>query len=218
MAQAYDQPVRKDWNRASYNGGPGGLRVAPTADEAQASRARHAPPTRAQAEQARAAGADPQLHARNNRGAPPIAGVSRPGAFHGPGAVVTGARSEANWTPPPRRQGGEQPGPAEDRGAGPEPGGPTAPRAETTPERGAPPARFAEPHAPAAERTGPGFARHEAAPEVHAPAAPRQSAPAFHAPPSRPEGRSEPAFHAAPAQPHPEPAAHAAAPEERKPH
>lgn len=226
---AYDQPVRTTWNRASYNGGPGGLRTAPSQVEMQASRARHAPPTRAQVEQGRFARAEPQLRASFNHGAPPIAGVSRPGAFRGPGAVVTGARSPASWPPPQgRAQPGfaARPGPREDLHPAPAPGGPAAARrfepaphaapfargpAPAAPERAAPTGRAPEPHASFA---GP---RREAAPAFHAPPAPRPGAPAFRAAPARPERHAapeihrapEPAFHPPPAQ-HPAPAFHAA--------
>ncbi len=95
----YNQGVSKSSNRVSYNGGPGGLRVAPAPAEVAAAQARHAPPTRAQFEQTKIARSEPQLRASANRGSPPIAATSRPTAFHG-AAGVTAARSAATYAPP----------------------------------------------------------------------------------------------------------------------
>jgi hypothetical protein len=92
-------------NRASYNGGPGGLRAKPAAAEVQAAQARHFAPTHGQIELARTARADPQLRASVNRGAPPIAAAARPQLMHAgaAGAGVTAARSAGEYTPPPRQ-------------------------------------------------------------------------------------------------------------------
>ena len=97
----YNQGVPASVNRVSYNGGAGGLRVAPAPAEVAAAQARHAPPTRAQFEQTKIARSEPQLRASANRGSPPIAATSRPTAFHG-AAGVTAARSAATYAPPAR--------------------------------------------------------------------------------------------------------------------
>ncbi|HEX4197758.1 MAG TPA: hypothetical protein VHZ26_09970 [Caulobacteraceae bacterium] len=95
-------------NRASYNGGPGGLRVVPAPADVQAAQARHLAPTRSQTELARTARVDPQLRASVNRGAPPIAATARPQLLHGgragaAAAGVTAARSAGEYTPPQRQ-------------------------------------------------------------------------------------------------------------------
>ncbi|MGH7025269.1 MAG: YXWGXW repeat-containing protein, partial [Caulobacteraceae bacterium] len=59
----YSQPYRADHNRASYNGGPGGLRIRPSQGEVRAARARHFAPTARQVEAVRAARAEPRLRA-----------------------------------------------------------------------------------------------------------------------------------------------------------
>ncbi|HEY2482170.1 MAG TPA: hypothetical protein VGI30_08245, partial [Caulobacteraceae bacterium] len=79
--RVYSQSVHRGGNRASYNGGPGGLRTNPGRGEIQASQAPHARPTRSQIEAVQAARAEPQLRASVNRGAPPIAATSRPAGF-----------------------------------------------------------------------------------------------------------------------------------------
>ena len=108
IATTYSQNVPTGGNRASFNGGPGGLRVAPTQPQIQAATARHLAPTPMQVAAVHAAQAEPQLRASVNHGAPPIAATVRPGAFHNM-AGVTAARSAATYTPPPRPAPGSQP-------------------------------------------------------------------------------------------------------------
>jgi hypothetical protein len=95
----YSQGVVTNDSRVSFNGGPGGLRVAPAQAEIAAAQARHMAPTRVQVDAVRTARAEPQLRASVNGGAPPIAATSRPAAYHA-GAGVTAARSAGNYVPP----------------------------------------------------------------------------------------------------------------------
>src|SRR5581483_1242977 len=71
---------RNDVTRVAYNG-PGGVQARPTPQEEQAARERHLPPAPAQTQHVQAAKANPELRASTNRGKPPIAATSRPGAL-----------------------------------------------------------------------------------------------------------------------------------------
>ncbi|MGP8164324.1 MAG: YXWGXW repeat-containing protein [Steroidobacteraceae bacterium] len=84
-------------NRASYNGGSGGVQAQPTATELAAAHAHHLPPTAAQQQHVQAARSNSALRASANHGNPPIAATPRPGAFSSKGVVAakhTGAVSE----------------------------------------------------------------------------------------------------------------------------
>jgi len=102
IGATYSAGISAGGNRASFNGGPNGLRAAPAAADIAAAHARAAPPTAGQREQARAAATQPQFRASVNRGSPPVAATSRPGDFHN-AAGVTAARSAATYTPPADR-------------------------------------------------------------------------------------------------------------------
>ncbi len=117
IATVFSQGVTNNGSRVAFNGGPGGLRVAPAQDQVVAAQGRHIAPTHDQIAAVRAARAEPRLRAAVNGGAPPIAATSRPGQFHNP-ADITASRSAAGYTPPVRQ------GPA---GVGPLAGGPAGP-------------------------------------------------------------------------------------------
>jgi hypothetical protein len=200
----YDQPAfALGRNRASYNGGPGGVRAAPTQAQVAASQQRHAPPTRAQVQALRLASADPQQRATANRGAPPVAAMQRPQAFRGAGAVVSPTRSAATYRPPspsanPRVATRTEPGvpPAERRPVQAERGADPFQPARTQPVQRSYTAREPAPM----QRPAP-TVRAAPAYERRAQAGPRPAAPAFHAAPApRP---APPPVHAAPAQ-HPQ--------------
>jgi hypothetical protein len=164
IATSYSQPAPESASRVSFNGGPGGLRVAPVQADFAAAQARHVPPTSDQRDQARMASAQPQLRAGVNRGAPPIAATARPKAFQA--AAVTAARSAGGAYTAPVRQGpvgGVAPAaPAEVVGRGEAPvraapavgfappqRGPAAPpQRALSPERSAPQVHAEETHAP----------------------------------------------------------------------
>ncbi len=80
-------------NRVSYNGGEGGLRAVPTAQERVAARESHVLPTSLQQQHVQQAVRNPDLSAHANGGRPAIAATVRPAAFHGP--EVVGARGAA---------------------------------------------------------------------------------------------------------------------------
>ncbi|HWE99712.1 MAG TPA: YXWGXW repeat-containing protein [Caulobacteraceae bacterium] len=221
-------------NQASYNGGPGGIRAVPGPTDQAALAGRRLSPTRVQASQAQLARQTQGLRASVNRGAPPIAAVSRAGDFRGPG-VVTHLRSAGRYSPPARaaQSGGGAaghavaPGGVSGHGGG-FAGGPGGSRNGSSP--GA--ERASGFHGPATERAAAmngGFhgteghaaaARNEAprgGPAVRTETAhggaergggfsrgPERAAPSYHAAPQR----EAPAFHAAPQRS--EPAFHAA--------
>jgi hypothetical protein len=97
-AYSHNFPYRMSARNASYNGGAGGVRAAPTGREAAAASAAHVGPTSDQLRNRNAAMADPSLRASVNHGNPPIAATSRAGEFKGAGAVA--ATRGANWTRP----------------------------------------------------------------------------------------------------------------------
>jgi hypothetical protein len=236
--RTYSQSAPAGGNRASYNGGPGGLRMAPTQAEVDAAHGRHFQPTAGQMEQARTARTEPGLRASVNRGSPAIAATARPNAFHAAGAV-TAARSAGAYTPPARAAGpanssGENPrreGPPSEgaRPGRPAPAAPVehAPReaeaAREAPIEHAPgqtvrplqqshmaPERRAPPARATEPRTAPRATEPRAVEPRPAETRPAESRPAAPRPaPARPEPRAAPARPAEHAPAHP-------APEERR--
>jgi len=188
IGATFSEAVSSNANRVSFNGGPSGLRTTPAPTDIAAAHARAAPPTSSQREQARAASAQPQFRAGVNRGAPPVAATSRPGAFQS-AAGVTPARSAATYTPPANH------GPAPE--AAPSPASKPFVREDVPTNRAAAPAA-GRPNAmaerPAASERAP-LAREpaspiraavpERAPQMREQAAPR-AAPAMRAPQAAP--------------------------------
>lgn len=72
----------------SYNGGPGGVAVRPTAADERLSAAPHMQPTAVQQQHAQLAASNRELFAKANGGHPPIAATQSPGRFEGPGVVA----------------------------------------------------------------------------------------------------------------------------------
>ena len=98
----YNETVVNNVNvtRVSYNGGTGGLRTMPTAQDRVAERDRHIQPTPLQRQHVQQARRNPELMASANHGHPAIAATSRPGAFKGSGLVrARGANGRANGRP-----------------------------------------------------------------------------------------------------------------------
>jgi hypothetical protein len=243
VGPVYSQNVPMGGGRASFNGGPGGLRTAPSQPQIQAAQTRHLAPTATQVQVVRAAQAEPRLMASANHGSPPIAATSRPADFHAM-TGVTGARSAATYTPPARRAGAAMAG----QGSTPAAAitadtGPRHSAAAITPS--APRPVVASPAIPI-ERAMPDHVRattptHHTAPADHAarafpadraaPNTTRAGAPAFHAapvirdapvraaPPARMTEpmRAAPVAHAAPPAPKAAAQAPRAAPTDRKP-
>lgn len=103
----YNETVINNVNvtRVSYNGGTGGIRAMPTAQERVAEREQHFQPTSLQRQHVQQAQRNPALMASANHGHPAIAATSRPGAFRGQGAVrARGASGRANDRPARLRQ------------------------------------------------------------------------------------------------------------------
>lgn len=78
-------------NRASFNGGPGGVIARPTAVEVQQQAGRHTGPTSNQQQHERQALTTPTQRQSRNNGAPPVAATPRPNEFTSPGAVKSRA-------------------------------------------------------------------------------------------------------------------------------
>jgi hypothetical protein len=95
--------INKTVNRVSFNGGTGGVRAQPTAEEQSAERERHIATVPAQHQHEAAARNNPTLRASANQGHPPIAATPRPGAFSGKGVVEPrqGTFSVTHANPPP---------------------------------------------------------------------------------------------------------------------
>ena len=191
ITNVYQAPVTNvSSGHASFNG-PGGIAAQPTSRElAYQNQARFAP-TSAQTQNARAAMAQPQFRASQNNGAPPVAAVSRPGQFQGPGVV--GARSAGPgfraFTPPsqPRNAGsGYQPPAYQPRNAPPSgngPGGYQPQRYNNAPSGGA---RLPAPAQRAPSPGGQPPVQHNAAPQGYSPAPHYTPPPQQHAPPPKP--------------------------------
>lgn len=91
----YTRVTRVVVRRAGYNGGPGGIRLRPTAAQLAAARAMRMRPIAVQRRQERTARSDPRLRAAVNHGRPAIAATTRPGVFtHG---VVRASRAGAPY-------------------------------------------------------------------------------------------------------------------------
>ena len=186
-------------NRVSYNGGTGGVRAEPTAEQQAAAHEHHLAPVAAQQHQVETARGNPQLRASTNKGHPPIAATSRPGEFTGAGVVgAKGGAGPNTARPAPKPPQSENHG-QQDRGA-----------ARDSAEPHAPPHSVQAPHPPAAQAPHPPAAQAPRPPANPEPrpqsqneqrrAAPSE-APHPSAPPPRAEPRTEahPAEHAAPA-------------------
>jgi hypothetical protein len=75
-------------NRVSYNGGPGGVRVRPTAQQLIIAKRNHAPMTLEQVRHERAAAQDRDLYVTANHGQPALPAVVKPLAAPPPGAMA----------------------------------------------------------------------------------------------------------------------------------
>src|SRR5208282_150502 len=81
-------------SRASFNGGAGGVAARPTAEERDAEHERHTAATSSQMEHEHMASTNREMLASANHGRPSVAATSRPGEFHGSGAVPARAENE----------------------------------------------------------------------------------------------------------------------------
>ena len=141
ITNVYNQPVAAPSaaNRASFNGGNGGVQARPTPQQEALARERHVEPTPVQRQHAEVASKDRALFAKQNHGEPAVAATPRAGVFHGEGVVrasrtpVTPA-GEPGRPGQPQPQGHELPHPGQDL---PRPGEP--PHAGEPPRPGEPP-------------------------------------------------------------------------------
>lgn len=76
-----------EMNRASYNGGPGGINARPRAEDRIAAGEHHIGSVAAQNEHLQMARYNPSLRASQNQGRPPVAATPRPTQFRGSGVV-----------------------------------------------------------------------------------------------------------------------------------
>ena len=131
IANVYKQPIVRNAtaNRASFNGGPGGVVAAPTAAQSVVDKAQHVPPTAAQRHQARLASVERAQFVSANRGKPAVAATERPGEFKGKGAVPAKAAGKAAEATPtaPAPGGNALPGTREKPPIGVKPAEPGAP-------------------------------------------------------------------------------------------
>jgi WXXGXW repeat (2 copies) len=103
IANVYNETVVVDnasANRASFNGGAGGIIAKPTAEEEAAAKEPHEKPTNLQVEHRRAASISAGSFAEKNHGKPTVAATARPGVLTGPSIVRARAVGEpATLTP-----------------------------------------------------------------------------------------------------------------------
>ena len=106
LANVYNQaPVgAATVNRASFNGGTGGVAAKPTNEQLLAEKEARVPATRLQVDQARSASMRGEQFLSANRGKPAIAATERPGEFKGKGVVPAKAAGKAVQAAP--AQGG----------------------------------------------------------------------------------------------------------------
>jgi hypothetical protein len=87
VANVYNKTVIVNNTTIAYNGGAGGVRTAPSAQERTVERERHVQSTAVQTQHHQAASRDKELVASVNRGKPPVAATARPADFS-PKSVV----------------------------------------------------------------------------------------------------------------------------------
>jgi hypothetical protein len=80
-------------SRVSFNGGTGGINARPTAAERSAENEHHVSATSAQTQHEQTARGDHSMLASVNHGRPAVAATSKPGEFHGAGAVAAHSAS-----------------------------------------------------------------------------------------------------------------------------
>ena len=122
ITNVYNQTIVNNTtvNRASFNGGAGGVAAKPTNEEVLAEKEAHVPATRLQVDHARAASMRGEQFQSTNKGKPAIAATERPGEFKGKGVVpATAAGKAAETAPAPG--GAVEPPPKERRPANGEP-------------------------------------------------------------------------------------------------
>jgi hypothetical protein len=167
IANTYNQAVVSAMpaNRASFNGGPGGLAAKPTNEELLAEKESHIPASKLQVDQARASSVRGEQFVSANQGKPAIAATQRPGEFKGQGVVPAKAAGKAIQAATP--VGGDvQPESREKLPPGEKPGklegAPSAPKTEERrpPAEGLAKPEVAPPVPKVEERLPPGLVPH----------------------------------------------------------
>jgi hypothetical protein len=207
----YRQNVtRHNDNHVSFNGGNGGVRARPNAEQSAAEHDAHVQPTGEQMHHFQAAGGNPALRATTNHGRPEIAATARPGAFTGRDAIPAraagpgAAHSEAVTRGP---AGG--PRAAAEHSGGPAQGAASPRQGASRPEVGAGQPQQTRQETTPAARQGGGMNRAEHMTTPRPEAAPRTPRPA---PQQRQMARPAPAPAPQAAQPRPAPEAGGGAP------
>ena len=102
VTNVYNQPIVRNAtvNRASFNGGAGGVIAKPTSEDMLAAKEPRVRPTRLQVDQARVAGMRREQFESANRGKPAIAATERPGEFKGRGVIPARAAGKAALAAP----------------------------------------------------------------------------------------------------------------------
>jgi len=100
IANVFSRPLNRGVrSTVSFNGGPGGAGLRPTAQQLAFARASHVAPTAMQQRHAQLASASRSLLASVNHGRPSVAATARPNVLHGRGTV--GAQNAATWRETP---------------------------------------------------------------------------------------------------------------------
>lgn len=172
----------------AYNGGDGGLRAAPTAQDQTAERERHVPLTAEQSQQHQRASQDKELLASANRGKPPVAATMKPSDFSPknslPAKAAGGPVGEAPLKATPQSSGQSQQSPP----------AATKPAVQLTPKTAAPLSSRAVPEQHLAPMQQPAPApNHSAQPANHSGPAPRPTVRPSAPPAARPATGQRPA-------------------------
>ena len=109
VANVYSEKVVNNTtiNRASFNGGEGGIAAKPTNQELLAEKEPHVPASKLQVDHARASSMRGEQFVSTNQGKPAIAATTRPGEFQGKGVVPAKAAGKAAQTAPTPGGNGE---------------------------------------------------------------------------------------------------------------
>ena len=92
ITNVYEQPVTVVSNRRiSFNGGPNGIAVKPTAAELAVTKETHVPPTPDQVKNARIASRTDSAFVSTNKGKPAVAATAKPGELTGSAVVAAKA-------------------------------------------------------------------------------------------------------------------------------
>jgi hypothetical protein len=219
ITNVYEHPAPRIVERASFNGGPEGLKARPTNEELAAAREQHVAATEAQRRNVRAASRNEDAFVTNNQGKPPVAATQRPGEFKGaavapakaaggpvkarPLEEATPGRNENEKAAPEGEKARPQAEKPETK-AEPEKAEPKAEKAEPKAQKAEPKAERAEPKAekptPKAEKTAPKAERAEPKAERAEPKAERPKAEAAQ-PKAKPEPKAEPKAEPKPEKP-----------------